>query len=77
MGLSKKRKQHLAQISVRAAKSNKHRKTDQENQRRGKQREEEDFGMSTKIFDRNPVLTSRALLSLALMDAALMKKTWM
>ncbi len=47
MGLSKKRKQHLAQITVRAAESKKHRKIDQENQRRGrflrKQKEEEDF----------------------------------
>ena len=46
MGLSKKRKQHLAQITVRAAESKKHRKIDEENQRRRflrKQREEEDF----------------------------------
>ena len=47
MGLSKKRKQHLAQITVHAAETKKHRKTDQENQRRRrflrKQREEEDF----------------------------------
>ena len=43
MGLSK---QHLAQITARAAESNKRRKTDQENQRRRflrKQREEEDY----------------------------------
>ena len=47
MGLSKKRKQHLTQITARAAENNKHRKIDQENQRRRgflrKQREEEDF----------------------------------
>ena len=46
MGLSKKRKKHLAQITVRAAESKKHRKIDEENQRRRflrKQREEEDF----------------------------------
>ncbi len=45
MRLSKKRKQHLAQITVRAAESKKHRKIDQENQRRRrflrKQREED------------------------------------
>ncbi len=33
--------------------------------------------MSTKIFDQNPVLTNRALLSLALIDTVLLKKTWM
>ena len=47
MGLSKKYKQHWAQIIVRAAESEKHRKIDQENQRwrrfLRKQREEEDF----------------------------------
>lgn len=47
MGLSRKRKQHLAQITARAAESKKHRKIDEENRRRGrflrKQREEEDF----------------------------------
>ena len=47
MGLSKTRKQHLAQITARAAESNKRQKTDLENQRRRKflrkQREEEDY----------------------------------
>ena len=47
MGLSKKRTQHLSQITARAAESNKRRKVDQENQRKRrflkKQREEEDF----------------------------------
>ena len=47
MGLSKKRKQHLAHITARAAETKKHRKIDEENQRRRrflrKQREEEDF----------------------------------
>lgn len=47
MGLSKKRKLQLAQITARAAESNKARKPDQENQRKKrffrKQKEEEDF----------------------------------
>lgn len=47
MWLSKKRKQHLAQITIRAAESKKHRKIDKENQQRRRflrnQREEEDF----------------------------------
>ena len=47
MGLSKKRKQHLAHITARAAETKKHRRIDEENQRRRrflrKQREEEDF----------------------------------
>ncbi len=47
MGLSKKRKQHLAQIIVRAEGNKKHRKIDQKNQQRRrflrKQREKEDF----------------------------------
>ena len=47
MGLSKKRKQHLAQIIVRAEENKKHRKIDQKNQQRRrflrKQREKEDF----------------------------------
>ena len=47
MGLSKKRKQQLIQMSARAAKSHKHRKLDRENERKKrflkKQREEEDF----------------------------------
>ncbi len=47
MGLSKKRKQHLTQITVHAAENKKHQKINQENQRRRrflrKQREEEDF----------------------------------
>ncbi len=47
MGLSKKRKQHLSQISARAAESHKHRKIDRENERKKrflrKKREEEDF----------------------------------
>lgn len=47
MGLSKKRKQHLAHITARAAETKKHRRIDEENQQRRrflrKQREEEDF----------------------------------
>ena len=47
MGLSKKRKQQLSQMSARAAESHKHRKIDRENERKRrflrKQREEEDF----------------------------------
>ena len=47
MGLSKKRKQQLIQMSARAAESHKHRKLDRENERKKrflkKQREEEDF----------------------------------
>ena len=47
MGLSKKRKQQLLQMSARAAESHKHRKIDRENERKKrflkKQREEEDF----------------------------------
>ncbi len=47
MRLSKKRKQHLVQITVRAVESKKHRKIDQENQRRRrflrKKRQEKDF----------------------------------
>ena len=47
MGLSKKRKQNLAQITARAAECKKQRKIDQENQQNRrflrKQREEEDF----------------------------------
>ena len=47
MGLSKKRKQHLVQITIRAVGSKKHRKIDQENQQRRrflrKKREEKDF----------------------------------
>lgn len=46
-GLSKKRKQHLARITARAAESNRYRRTDQENQlmRRfwRKQRVDEDY----------------------------------
>ena len=46
MGLSRKCKQQLSQMSVRAAESHKHKKIDQENERRRflkKQREEENF----------------------------------
>ena len=47
MGLSKKRKQHLAHLTARAAETKKHRRIDEENQRKRrflrKQREEEDF----------------------------------
>ncbi len=35
------------------------------------------FGISTKIFDWNQALTNQTLLSLALMDKFLLKKTWM
>ena len=35
------------------------------------------FGISTKIFDWNRALTNQTLLSLALMDTFLLKKTWM
>ena len=47
MGLSKKRKQHLSQITVRSLESRKHRKVDRETQRKKEilrqQRKDEDF----------------------------------
>ena len=54
IGLSKKRKQHLARIIVCAAESKKHRKIDKENQRKRrflrKQKEKEDFWDKYKDF---------------------------
>ena len=54
MGLSKKRKQNLAQITARAAECKKQQKIDQENQQKRrflrKQREEEDYWDEHKDF---------------------------
>ncbi len=37
---------------------------------------EKTLGMSTKIFNQNPILTSQTLLSLGSIDATPMKQTW-
>ena len=73
MGLSKKRKQHLAQITARAAESNKHRKIGSRKPTKGgdfggNKDKKKTFGMSTMIFDQNLALIQTS------MSAAPMKK---
>ena len=75
MGLSRKRKQQLREITGRSLESRKLRKLDQENYRRKeilrRQREEEDFW-----DEYEDISMDSSSDSLALMSPVLMRKSW-